>query len=167
MKTVSDYESISHIGSRDILPVILEAYKGSDIVAWFGNIERQLKGLISEYESARNHAYVDKLRKFLETWRNNRITGSINREQLDVLQAAADQLSVDTWKIAGFFESVRDQLRKLIAAAEELPVGEPPPEAERAATRAKAGAEEPPTPAFGAEETPGQPSELPPGAPTP
>ena len=118
-----DYESW---GQEQIIadqeqPMLLEAYQGAQIVAWYGNIERQISGLIERYESTRNFPYVDKLRAFLNTWRQYPITGSINRETLDPLESACNILAVDSWKLSNFYSNLRDQIRKLIASEEQLP----------------------------------------------
>lgn len=161
MGTVNDYESLSYCCRSEQAP-LLEAFSGASIVQWYGNIERQLKHLSDEYESARNHNYVDKIREFLKTWRDNPIEGSLNREDLDVLSSAARQLAVDGWKLSDYFASVRNQLQKLIASQEELPHGaEESPEAETAASTAGLGkSKEPPPGEFGAQEkegtTPGE-----------
>lgn len=103
-------------------PPVCEAYQGQEIVAWHGRIERQLMDDIEEYEAARNPGYADKLRAFLQSWRQHQITGSINVETLDALLTAAEVLAVDPWKMQNYFSNLRDQLRKLKASVEELPV---------------------------------------------
>jgi hypothetical protein len=100
---------------------IKEAYKGQDIVQWQGRIERQLTGFIADAERDSNFGYGDKLREFLRVWRDNAYTGSINIETTEVLLAATDMLAVDTWRLASYFGSLRDQLRRLKASTEELP----------------------------------------------
>jgi hypothetical protein len=104
---------------------IFEAYAGTAVVSWYGNIERQIIGMENEYRNANNTDYADKLHQFLMTWRDNPLTGSINIETLQVLEAAAAQNAVDPWKLANYFSNLRDSLRKLIAAQEELPMVEP------------------------------------------
>jgi len=117
-----DYESYVYGGDRR--PVLLgEMYSGQDIVAWHGRIERQLMDNIEEYEAAKNPGYSDKLRAFLvDVWRLHPITGSINVETLDALLTAAGVLAVDPWKMQNYFSNLRDQLRKLKASVEELPL---------------------------------------------
>lgn len=121
--TVHDYESLAFIDFRRHKPEIVEAFAGTDIVKWYGRMERQLVNLLTDAEKGRNFTYADKLREFLKIWRANEITGSINRETLEVLKAAADVLSVDQWDMAAYFGSLRDQLRVLIASEEQLPRG--------------------------------------------
>jgi hypothetical protein len=121
MNSFHDYESMGYLNFRLKKPYILEAYAGTEIVKWHGRIERQLVNLLTDAEKGRNYTYADKLREFLKIWRANEITGSINRETLEVLKAASDVLSVDTWDMAAYFGSLRDQLRVLIASEEQLP----------------------------------------------
>lgn len=116
---IHDYESLWRRPIK-LVPVI-ESFKGTDIVRWHGAIERQLTQLITDYEDARNYEYVDKLNKFRQIWRNNAISGSINREVLDVLLAASDMLAIDPWPLENYFSTLRDSLRVLIASEEELP----------------------------------------------
>jgi len=116
---ISCYEDLAHIPNR--LPTMLEAYSGSDIVQWFGNIERQIVNMIDDQEASRNHTYADKLREFLKVWRDNELTGSINIEQLLPLKAASSILAVDTWKLNDYFSSLAIQIKRIIASEEELP----------------------------------------------
>lgn len=118
---ITDYESWGQFVHPERVEM-LEAYSGVDIVAWYGNIERQLINMENDYEAVKNGAYVDKIHTFLGTWRDNEISGSVNREVIEVLLAATSQLAVDPWKLANYFSNLRDQLRKLIASMEELPL---------------------------------------------
>lgn len=102
---------------------IPEAFEGTKIVAWQGDIERQLGVLLKDAESSRNWDYADKLRKYLEIWRGNEITGSLNRETLETLRAATEILAVDSWTLSSYFAPLRDRLRVLIASEEQLPRG--------------------------------------------
>lgn len=172
MNSFQDYESMGYLNFRQKRPDLLEAYAGTEIVKWHGRIERQLVNLLTDAEKGRNYTYADKLREFLKIWRANEITGSINRETLEVLKAAADVLSVDTWDMAAYFGSLRDQLRVLIASEEQLPrnadMGNEP-----MAGGMGGGAGGPPmAPSFGPEEAPpggeggaGGPGGMPPGGP--
>ena len=114
-----DYESFGCLDFNQRDPILLEAYSGTAIVQWYGNIERQLGRLLDDAEKGRNWPYADKVREFLRIWRDNEITGSLNRETLDILKSAADVLAVDSWNLKNYFSNLRDQLRKLIAS--ELP----------------------------------------------
>jgi hypothetical protein len=158
MNTVHDYETLW----RSVAPMSsnsgpqLEAFRGVDVVRWHSQIERSLMDFIEKYEGARNTAYVDKLRKFLQQWRENRIDGSINRETVELLLKPAELLSVDNWNLDRFFMGVSDGLRVLIASEEELPRIP----TEKAPSKGKAAGK----PAdFGAEKEPG----MTPGAETP
>ena len=123
MNTLHDYESMGHIRFDNRVPDLLETYSGTVIVQWHGKIERQLVNMLADAEKGRNFTYADKVREFLKIWRSNEISGSINRETLETLKSASDMLSVDTWNLASYFSSLRDQLRVLIASEEELPRG--------------------------------------------
>jgi len=102
-------------------PVLLEGYSGVKIVQWAGQIERQMQQMLKEQETANNWPYADKIRKYLEIWRSNEITGSLNRETLEVLQSPLELMAVDDWSLANYFSNLRDRLRTLIASEEELP----------------------------------------------
>jgi hypothetical protein len=99
----------------------LESFRGVDIVNWHAQIERALLDFIEKYEAAHNPTYVDKLREFLKQWRENRISGSINRETLELLLKPAEILAVDNWQLSRFFMGVANSLRVIIASEEELP----------------------------------------------
>lgn len=122
MSTVAhDYESLGFIDWHRARPCLTETYSGKNIVKWHGKIEGQLKNLLDDAEKGRNYPYADKLREFLKIWRANEITGSINREVIETLKAAADMLSVDNWNLNSYFMNLRDELRVLLASEEELP----------------------------------------------
>jgi hypothetical protein len=122
MNGYHDYESMGrHLDFSQRDCTLLEAYSGTSIVQWYGNIERQLSGLLDDAEKGRNWPYADKVREFLRVWRDNEITGSLNRETLDILKSASDMLAVDPWNLKNYFSNLRDQLRKLVASEEELP----------------------------------------------
>jgi len=160
MNSVHDYESMGHIRFNNREPDLLETYSGTSIVQWHGRIERQLVNFLADAEKGRNYPYADKLREFLKIWRSNEISGSINRETLEALKSAADMLSVDTWDMASYFSSLRDQLRILIASEEELPRGVDMNQTDPFAGGGGGGGggAPPMSPAFGPEEEP------PPGA---
>jgi hypothetical protein len=125
MHSAQDYESLGYTSTiQSENPAILEGYSGEQVVSWYGGIEGQLEKLVRQYESGRNYPYVDKIRAFLGTWRQYQLTGSINRESIDPLEAAANVLAVDGWKLADYFRSLRDQLRRLTASEEQLPRGD-------------------------------------------
>lgn len=159
MNTVYDYESMGRIDFNNRSATVLESYSGTSVVQWHGKIERQLVGLLGDAEKGRNFTYADKVREFLKIWRSNEITGSINRETLESLKAAADMLSVDTWNLSSYFSSLRDQLRVLIASEEELPRGIDADQNDPMAGGGGGGGAPPMSPAFGPDE------EAPPGGP--
>lgn len=105
-----------------------EAYKGSDIVGWWGGIERQLVGMLDRYEQDKSYTEADKVRTFLEVWRGHKLTGSISAEDVQALADGSSILAVDKWKAADYFSSLRDSLRKIQASEEELPRIGPPQE---------------------------------------
>lgn len=158
MNTVHDYESMGRIRFDNREPELLETYSGTSIVQWHGKIERQLVNMLADAEKGRNFTYADKIREFLKIWRSNEISGSINRETLETLKSASDMLSVDTWNLASYFSSLRDQLRVLIASEEELPRGVDMNQNDPFAGGGGGGGAPPMAPAFGPEEEP------PPGA---
>lgn len=119
MRTLHSYDDMA-VARVDYMP---EAYTGVAIVQWYGNIERQLTRMQEENEASRNFPYAEKLRQFIKTWRENEITGSLNRDTLLILKTACEQLAVDSWNLANYFSNLRDQLRKLLASEEELPRG--------------------------------------------
>lgn len=144
----TDYESWGNFQTPQTSE-LLEAYSGTSVVSWYGNIERQIVSMIDQYESAKNDEYADKLRVYLQTWRDNPISGSINVETLQVLEAATAQNAVDPWKLANYFSNLRDSIRKLIAAQEELPTGDA---GDQPGSRAKSSPRPPSD--FGANATP-------------
>lgn len=119
-RALHSFEDWSIMASRQTT-YVPEAYSGTSIVQWYGNIERQLSRMLDENEAIRQYSYADKIREFLKIWRTNEITGSLNRETIEVLNSAAQVLAVDTWNLADYFSNLRDQLRKLLASQEELP----------------------------------------------
>ena len=179
---IRDYDSYQYLFEA---PTRLEElYSGQEVVAWQGRIERQLIKHIEEYEAARNPGYADKLRSYLQIWRQHQLTGSLNIETIDALSAATEVLGVDPWKLQTYFSNLRDNLRRLKASVEELPLdvqssggdeGMGPPMGGGGGM----GGEPPPAPGEGAaEEPPGEenqgkepgnppqiPGEAPPGAP--
>jgi hypothetical protein len=119
---IHDYESMG-VASLRVLsaPPVLEAYRGTDIVQWYGSIEGQLGRKEAEYRAVKNNVYADRIHTFLQTWRDYELTGSVNVEDVDVLEAAAAQNAVDVWQMQDYFRNLRDSLRRLKASLEELP----------------------------------------------
>ena len=166
MKTVHDYESLADYDSNRW---VVEAYAGTAIVQWAGNIERQLTRMLEENEASRNFVYADKIRTFLKTWRANEITGSLNRDSIQILSAATEQLAVDPWNHGNYFSNLRDQLRKLLASEEQLPrvATEPDEKMGGPGGGAGMGSMPPLTPEFGAEKEAPAPGEAGAGGITP
>jgi hypothetical protein len=106
-------------------PDLLEAFSGTSIVRWASTIKYRLQRLIDEQEANRNFEYAEILRTFLNTWEANPITGSINRETLELLKAAASPLSVMKWNQASYFQGLTTSLDELIADQEQVPTGMP------------------------------------------
>lgn len=154
MRAYHSYEDWG--AARDSSLYLPEAYEGTAIVQWYGNIERQLSRMLEENEASRNFVYADKLRQFIKTWRENEITGSLNRDVLMILKTATEQLAVDTWNLGNYFSNLRDQLRKLIASEEQLPRVDAEPNNQMAGPGASAPRSSTPplTPEFGAEKEP-------------
>lgn len=155
MNTAHSYEDFGQIDFNNRAPAVLESFAGTEIVKWYSKIENQLKGLLADAEKGRNFTYADKLREFLTVWRQHEITGSINRETLETLGAAARVLSVDNWNLGSYFHSLSTQLKVLIASEEQLPRGMDANQNEPMAGGGGAGRGAPPmSPAFGPEEEP-------------
>jgi hypothetical protein len=161
MNTFHDYESYGTLDLNRLSPVLLEQYSGAAVVGWHGKIERQLVNALDDAEKGRNYVYADKVREFLRIWRQNEITGSVNRETLETLKAAADVLAVDNWNLQSYFSSLRDQLRILVASEEELPRGTDMNQNEPSAGMPSMGGGAPPmSPEFGPEkDMPGEGTE--------
>ncbi len=130
MTVSTDYENLGRLSFVQ-RPILLEFYRGVDIVSWQGKIERQLQKYVDEAVESRNHVYADKLREFLKTWRAHQLTGSINVETINALETATAQVAVDPWKYQDYFGNLRDQLRRLKASVEELPMNDVVPPEER------------------------------------
>jgi len=168
MKTLHSYEDMGRMGQAG--EPVYEAYKGTDIVQWHDNIERQLTRMLEENEASRNYIYADKIREFLRLWRENVIEGSMNVDTIKPLEAAANMLAVDPWNLGNYFSNIRSQLRKLLASEEELPrvSTEPNDKMGGPGGGAPGGAMPPLSPEFGPEK--GEPGAEPPapgGEPTP
>lgn len=121
MRNFNSYEDAGYSPAHK--SEILEGYRGTDIVGWYSNIEAQLVRMLDEQEGNRNFEYADKLRNYLKTWRDNEITGSINREDVAILKATAEGLAVDNWGLNNYFTHLKSSLARLIASEEELPRG--------------------------------------------
>lgn len=118
---IHDYESLGWVRFHDRMPPVMEAFRGSDIVDWHGRIEQSLVNLLNDADKASNFTYANRIRAFLETWRENPIDGSLNRETVATLSAAAKQWSREDWDLQSYFLSLHTKLRQLIASEEELP----------------------------------------------
>jgi hypothetical protein len=180
MSNLSDYESWGFASAQaDSAPALLEAFTGTSIVSWYDNIDRQLDAIVDKYQQRHMHSVADRVRTFLNTWRDNEITGSVNRENIEPLKAAAEQCASDDWKLKPYFQNLRGQLRTLEASLEELPsTAFPTPEPATFPTappsnfgpQDQAGAPGgPPAPGAGAPPAPGTPPAPgeKPGGPTP
>ncbi len=110
-----------HEARRVETPPILEAFRGTDVVGWWGTIERQLVDMVNRFETTRDFDSKAKAQEALDIWRQNQITGSINVETIKALESGMRMLAVDKWNQSNYFASLRDNLRKLIAGQEELP----------------------------------------------
>jgi hypothetical protein len=166
MNTFHDYESMGRVDFDRHKAALLETYSGVDIIKWHGRITDQLVGMVEEAEKGRNFPYADKVREFLKTWRANEITGSINRETLEVLKAAADMLAVDNWNFRTYFSSLSTNLKVLIGSEEQLPRDVDMAQNEPLAGTGGAGRGAPPmSPTFGPEGKPED--EIPPGGAPP
>lgn len=102
-------------------PPILEAFRGTQVVEWWGRIERQLVDMVNRFETTRDFESKAKAQAALDIWRKNQINGSINVETVNALLSSAEILAVDKWNQSNYFAALRDNLRKLVAGQEELP----------------------------------------------
>ena len=114
------YEDLVYINYTKETPILLEGFLGTDIVLWYGRIERQLVNYVEQAAKGKNYVYRDKLDEFLRLWRDNKIDASLNREPIDKLLAAASILAVDNWSLANYFRALRDQLKRLLASIEDV-----------------------------------------------
>jgi hypothetical protein len=171
MNAFHDYESFGNVDFNRHTAVILETFSGTEIIKWHGRITDQLVKMTEEAEKGRNFPYADKVREFLKTWRANEITGSINRETLEVLKAAADMLAVDSWNFRSYFHSLATQLKVLIGSEEQLPRDVDMNQNDPSAGMGGGGGGAPMSPSFGPEGKPGEggapggPDGMPPGGP--
>jgi hypothetical protein len=116
------YETIIwHEARRAAYPPVLEALRGTQVVEWYGRIERQLVDMVNRFQTSRNFDSKAKAQAYLDIWRQNQLTGSINVDTINALLSAADILGVDSWGESNYFASLRDKLRMLKAGQEELP----------------------------------------------
>ena len=116
------WETIAwHEAHTPRFPPILEAYRGTEVVEWWGRIERQLVDMVNRFETSRDFESKSKAQEALDVWRKNQITGSINVETVNALESGIRMLAVDTWNQSNYFAALRDSLRKLVAGQEELP----------------------------------------------
>jgi hypothetical protein len=120
---ITDLTDLAHNDelARHDKPLVLEAYRGTAIVEWWSNIDRQITDMIDRYEASRNVNDAEKLRRFHQTWTENELTGSVNIEDITPLKSAAEQLAADNWRLRDYFNALAGQLRKLAASLEELP----------------------------------------------
>lgn len=121
MSVYHDYESMWMGQAPVVNPPLLEYYSGTQVVRWWGVIERQLKDKISKYEAQRNQPYADKMRAFAKVWKEHELTGSINRETVDALKTAASVLGDDPWTEGNYFSNLTSSLQVLLASEEQLP----------------------------------------------
>jgi hypothetical protein len=116
------YETLAWHEARSVkYPPVLEAVRGTQVVEWYGRIERQLVDMVNRFQTTRNFANKAKAQEYLQTWRQNELTGSVNVDTINTLLSAASQLAVDEWGDSNYFASLRDKLRMLKAGQEELP----------------------------------------------
>lgn len=119
-----DYETLGLIGDQlqHARPCVLETYAGADIVAWWGTILNQLENMKTRSEEGGNDEYVTLLGRFLRTWNENELTGSVNAEDVKALKTAAEWAGTLPWNFSNYFRSLTNWLRKLQASLEQLPM---------------------------------------------
>ena len=119
---MNSYEDLAFLESLPDAPACLyEAWRGTDLVKWQSRLLVQMEDLLAKYQKMRNHDYANKLAEILKVWKANELTGSINVEDVKILQAACGQLAVDDWKLQKYFRNIETNLRAIIASEEELP----------------------------------------------
>ena len=156
-----DYETL---GLSQLIPFrvpLIEDYSGVQIVGWYGKVGTELRKKRDHYERSNNRILADKITAFLKTWDANPLSGSINRETLEMYKAASLILGNDSnHDIGSFFRSLTTEIDKVIAQTEQLP----PAEGDSTATptgRASTSFGSAPMTSFGGEEDgPSGPSPL-------
>jgi len=127
MKTYHDYESMGTLQNIEEARVpVLETLTGSQVVSWYSMVDDFLQRKLDDQEAARNTENADRLRAFLNTWRDNELTGSISVDQLLPLKAASEQAAAVKSALRPIFTSLLRNIRKLIADEEQLPRGVDP-----------------------------------------
>lgn len=122
-----DYEYLGHLSSVQYSPHILEAYAGADIVQWWGNILHQLGDMKTRAEETGNDEYVSLLARFIRTWNENELTGSVNAEDVKSLKTASEWAGALPWNFSNYFQALSNWLRRLQASIEQLPMTSSPP----------------------------------------
>lgn len=120
---IKSYEDWGVASQQKPAAPVLEAFSGTDIVRWYNTIKFKLRDMITKQEANRNQEYADLLRTYANTWESNAITGSINREVIELLKAAAEPYSKMDWNQQSFFVGLVTSLDELLADQEQLPTG--------------------------------------------
>lgn len=157
MNTFHSFEDMARANAAPEQSPTLEAFSGTSIVRWYNTMKYKLRDMIRKQEANRNEEYADLLRTYANTWEAHPISGSINREVLDLLKAAAEPYAKMDWNQQSFFVGLATSLDELIADQEQLPSGVDTEQ--NMGDMGGAGGGMPSTPEFGPEEMP------PPGAP--
>jgi hypothetical protein len=166
MNTFHSFEEMAQANAApDSLPV-LEAFSGPAIVRWYNTMKYKLRDMIRKQEANRNDEYADLLRTYSNTWEAHPISGSMNREVLELLKAAAEPYAKMDWNQQSFFIGLGTSLDELIADQEALPTGVDT-EQNMPMAGGAGGSMPPLNPDFGPEEAPppGMGGEGEPGAP--
>ncbi len=120
-----DYETL---GQSQLIPFrvpLVEDYSGVQIVGWYGKVGTEMRKKRDHYERSGNRILADKITAFLKTWDANPLSGSINRETLEMYKAASLILGNDSnHDIGSFFRSLTTEIDKVIAQTEQLPPAE-------------------------------------------
>lgn len=119
---IRDYDYIAHVGAMAFKPAVLEAYAGADIVQWWGNILHQLGDMKIRAEETGNDEYVGLLSRFIRTWQENELNGSVNIEDVRSLKTASEWAGALQWNFSNYFQSLANWLRRLQASIEQLPM---------------------------------------------
>jgi len=116
------YDDMALLEEISVVPAELtEGWRGTDLVKWQSRLLTQMQDMIAKYTKLKNTEYVDKLSNVLKIWKDNPISGSVNVEDLKILQAATSQLASDDWKLQKYFRNIETNIRAIVASEEELP----------------------------------------------
>lgn len=160
MNTFHSYEDMARANVVPESAPVLEAFSGPAIVRWYNTMKYKLRDMVRKQEANRNDEYADLIRTYANIWEKHPISGSMNREVLELLKSAAEPYAKMDWNQQSFFIGLGTSLDELIADQEALPTGIDT-EQNMAMAGGAGGSMPPLNPDFGPQENP------PPGAGAP